>query len=175
MGMAPGGWLWLSEVLKYPEILLLLPKGEVEEGVYTSPPNLPCAVASSLQQPWGAKCLDRDQGLQELFWAPLLSCWAEPSNAQLTAWLQIKYCHTCPAGAASRTTGTSKFHQDPWKMVIVFLPIVGGHSNKTGAWTIRSLKPHVLDNRWRQSSRSSGLEFWPSSSLSNSTIAKCVF
>lgn len=146
-----GSW-WVALVVRGVEIPWnsgFAAKGEVEEGVYTSPPNLPGAVASFLQQPWGANGLNKDQGLQELFWAPLLSCWAEPSKAQLTAWLQIQYWHTCPAGAASRTTGTSKFHQDPWKMGIIFLPSLGGHSNKTGAWTIRSLKPHVLDNTWR--------------------------
>lgn len=42
---------------------------------------------SSLQQPWGAKCLEREQSSQELFWAPTLSCTAKPSKSQLPACL----------------------------------------------------------------------------------------
>lgn len=46
--------------------------------------NLSCAVASSLQQPWGAKCLEREQSSQELLWAATFSWRPKPRKSQLT-------------------------------------------------------------------------------------------
>lgn len=144
--------------------------------VFTPPcPTFLSAIASSWYQPQEAVCLGSEQGLQGLFWASMLSCWAKSSKSQLTAWLQIRCCHTCPAGAVSRTTGIRKDHQGLWKRAIIFVPSVGGNSNRREPEP-SCLNPHAFDNPAKQSSgelRAGVLN--QISTVQNKTTTKCVF
>lgn len=51
----------------------------------------------------------------------------------------------------SRTIGIRKDHQDPWKKAIIFVPSVGGNSNRREPEPSCS-KPHAFDNTAKQSS-----------------------
>jgi len=75
----------------------------------------------------------------------------------------------------SRTITIRKDHQDPWKRATIFVPDVGGNSNRRQPEP-SCLNPHAFDNPAKQNSgefRSGVLVYL--STVRNKTTAKCVF